>query len=168
MDARRFETMKKTFNFGKIDGYGNGRKTCEVTIDVELRETEKGKEFSACGNVWNHLHTDIIMGGQCLDSIAKYVKNDTFKLIYKMWEKYHLNGMHAGTHAQEEALEEAVKSGKLERYGANNYTETCDYLKSIGLYEVEYNGKPYKYGHGWLFWEIPEEDLKQIEKLLAQ
>ena len=108
------------------------------------------------------------MGGQCLDSIAKYVENDTFKLIYKMWEKYHLNGMHAGTHAQEEALKEAVKSGKLERYGANNYTETCDYLKSIGLYEVEYNGKPYKYGHGWLFWEIPEEDLKQIEKLLAQ
>lgn len=159
--------MKKTFNFGKIDGYRNGRKTCEVAVEVELRETEKGKEFSVCGKVWNHLHTDIIMGGQCLDSIAKYVKNDTFKLIYKMWKKYHLNGMHAGTHAQEEALEEAVKSGKLERYGANNYTETCDYLKSIGLYEVEYNGKPYRYGCGWLFWEIPEEDLQQIEELLA-
>lgn len=159
--------MKKVFRFGKIDGYGNGRKMCEVTVEINLRQTDKGKEFTASGNVWNHLHTDIIRGGQCLDDLAKYIKDDTFIFIYDMWKKYHLNGLHAGTREQEAALKEAVKSGKLTRYGANNYTETCDYLKSIGLYEVEHEGKPYKYGHGWIFFAIPDEDLKRIEALFA-
>ena len=56
-----------------------------------------------------------------------------------------------------------------------DYTEVCNHLKEIGLYEVpfigrttgrEYNGEMYKYGHGWVIQQIPEEDLQRIRDLL--
>ena len=148
--------MKKIFEFGKIDFYGTGRKTNAVTIEVELSE---GNVFSACGYIWNIRRTDCVCGGQCLDEIYPFKKNNpTFKAIYEMWKKHHLNDMHAGTEKQEEALEKAGYTG-----WANDYEECCKYLKSIGLYED--NG--YKFGTGWLKREISEEDLKIIRGLLS-
>lgn len=32
--------------------------------------------------------------------------------------------------------------------------------------KVEHDGKPYKYGHGWLFEAIPEKDLQRIKELI--
>ena len=86
--------MKRTFNFGKIDYLNHGRKDCAVTVDLELRETEKGQELSICGEIWNARHTDIYCGGQNLDTIARYVKSPVFKELFRFWELYHLNGMH--------------------------------------------------------------------------
>ena len=49
-------------------------------------------------------------------------------------------------------------------------------LKEKGLYEVmftgitcgrRYDNEPYKYGHGWIVQEIPEEDLNRIKELLG-
>lgn len=154
--------MKKTFNFGKIDFYGRGRKTNLVTVTVELRNTDNGAELSVCGDIWNNLKTDIVCGGQCLDEIKKYIKSPLFLEIYNFWKLYHLNGMHAGTRAQEKAIEEWESKGN--KY---DYTAVCEYLKSIDLYEVEHNGQPYKYGHGWIFEEIPENDLQRIKELIA-
>lgn len=161
--------MKRTFNFGKIAAYGN-RKINAVDVTIELREKDGNAVFSAVGYVWNAKHTDIITGGQCLDSIAKsHIKcNPTFKKIYRWWKAYHLNDMHAGTKEQEAALDEAVKTGKFPSRSASLYTEHCEYLKSIGLYEVELDGKPYQYGHGWVLWEIPREDIEAIEKLIKE
>lgn len=185
--------MKKTFTFGKI-AFNNSRKENLVTIDVELRQAggeevfvyENGQkkvtghtpvyvEFAASGNIWNRIATDILCGGQCLDTIAEYREQledkETFDLIYAMWKKYHLNGMHAGTPEQEKAVEEWEAKG-------NKYdcTAVCDMLKKIGLYEVNftgatvgryYNNEPYKYGHGWVIQEIPGNDLLKIEHLLS-
>ena len=161
--------MKRTFNFGKIAAYGT-RKINAVDITIELTEKDGKKVFSASGNVWNTRHTDIIRGGQCLDYIATTAirHNPTFKKIYRLWKNYHLNDMHAGTREQENALNEAVEAGKFPSRSANYYTEHCEYLKSIGLYEVEVDGKPYKYGHGWLLWEIPSEDIAAIEALIKE
>ena len=144
---------KKIFKFGKIDYYGTGRKINAVEIEIEFKDGV----FTASGDIWNSKRTDIICGGQCLDEIRKFIKNDTFKKIYRLWKLYHLNDMHAGTRKQEQAL--ADRFGGVD---ANNYTEQCNYLKSIGLYED--NG--YKFGTGWLKYEIPEEDKKEIENLL--
>ena len=176
--------VKKVFYFGKVDYMGNGRKNCAVDVTVEMREcggeevfTHDGKstmeycnkyiEFSACGNIWNHLHTDIYCGGQCLDEIAKYVKAPVFYQIYDFWKKYHLNGMHAGTPEQEKAVKEWEAAGN--KY---NYSAACEVLKACGLYEVPLNcrligtrnadGKPYKYGHGWVIKDIPNNDLQKI------
>lgn len=86
--------MKRPFNFGKVDYLNHGRKDCAVTVTMELRETEKGEELSISGEIWNVRHTDIYCGGQCLDTIAKYVKAPVFKELYRFWKLYHLNGMH--------------------------------------------------------------------------
>ena len=148
--------MKKTFNFGKIDYYGRGRKINSVEVRVEL--SDKGV-FTASANIWNSKHTDCVCGGQCLDEVAKYVKSDKFKKIYRLWEQYHLNDMHPGTEKQEEALKVAGLNS-----WANNYSECCDYLESINL--LVDNG--YKFGTGWLKREIPVEDIAEIEKLLTE
>ena len=148
--------MKRTFNFGKIDYYGRGRKINSVEVRVEL--SDKGV-FTASANIWNSKHTDCVCGGQCLDEVAKYVKSDKFKKIYRLWKQYHLNDMHAGTEKQEEAL----KVAGLESW-ANNYSKCCDYLESINL--LVDNG--YKFGTGWLKRDIPVEDVAEIERLLTE
>ena len=146
--------MRKRFTFGKIDFYGTGRKINAVEVDVEL--SDKGV-FTASGTIWNSKHTDCVCGGQCLDTIAKYIKNPTFKKIHRLWEQYHLNDMHAGTVAQEEALKQADLLGR--NY---DYIKCCDYLESIGL--LEDNG--YRYGTAWLKRDIPVEDITEIHNLL--
>lgn len=150
----------KTFNLGKIDYCGRGRKINPVTVEVTLKEKDGKPCFSASATVYNQTKTDILACGQCLDSIAKLTKNKQFMELYRLWKLYHLNDMHAGTIEQENALEDWESKGN--HY---DYTSACDYLKSVGLYEVEYNGKPYKYGHAWLYWDIPEYDLKVIQAL---
>ena len=154
--------MRKTISFGKVDYNGIGRRNNEVTIDLELRNTDKGIKFSACGNIWKGNNSDIICGGQCLDTIAEYITDPTFKEIHRLWKLYHLNSMHAGTVEQEEAIEKWKAEGN--KY---DYTAVCDYLKSINLYEVEHEGKPYKYGHAWLYRTIPEADLNKIKEIIG-
>lgn len=151
--------MKKIFDFGKIAYYGT-RKINPVTVEINLKETEEGFCFTASGTIWNQTKTDCYCGGQCLDTIAKYVKASEFMEIYRLWKLYHLNDMHAGTREQEAAIDAWKEQGN--RY---DYNKVCDYLKSVGLYEVEHEGEPYKYGHKWLYWEIPSEDLEKIKAL---
>ena len=88
--------MKNTISFGKYAIYSN-KKINEVTVSIELREKDNKPVLSICGNVWNIRHTDILMGGQCLDELAKYIDCPLFKEIYRLWKNYHLNDMHAGT-----------------------------------------------------------------------
>ena len=79
--------------------------------------------------------------------------------------------MNAGTPEQESAVAEWKAAGN--RY---DYTAACEMLKQRGLYEVpltanlvgtrKADGLPYKYGHGWVISEIPENDLAKIKSLL--
>lgn len=161
--------LKKTFGFGKVDYWGHGRKDCQAEAEVELRDTENGPELSVSGTVWNPRRTDSYMGGQCLDSMAELpeLKRDaTFKEIHRLWKLYHLNGMHAGTPAQEEFVDAHFsKSGK-----PYDYVEACEALEEAGLLTdagLIRNGKPYRYGTAWLYQPIPEGDLKKIRALLS-
>lgn len=160
--------MRKVFNFGKVDAYMNGKRNCLVTVDVELKVNREGRDvFTASGNVWNNLKTDIIQGGQCLDDLIKFRElknNKQLLLIHDLWKKYHLNDMNAGTVEQSETLEKWHKENGT-RF---DYTKDCEYLKSINLYEVTLkDGSSYKYGHAWLYREIPENDLYIIKTLLS-
>ncbi len=164
--------MKRTFKFGKIDVNGSGRKINLVEITIELIEKEGKPIFSASGSVWNSKQTDRIMGGQCLDEpiITEQLKwNKTFEEILDLWHKYHLNDMHAGTYEQEQCLREHKNEydSLMEKNDyPSAYEVNCELLKKYNLYEVEVDGKPYKYGHSWLYWDIPNEDLLRIKKLL--
>lgn len=87
--------MKKVFDLGKIDYNNKGRKINLVTVEMEYTAgSDEKKRFSVCGNIWNSAHTDLIHGGQCLDTIAQYVKTPLFQEIYRLWNLYHLNDMH--------------------------------------------------------------------------
>lgn len=153
--------METTINFGKIDFYGRGRKVNLVTVNLELTETKKGLEFTASATVWNSTKTDCVMAGQCLDTLYndfKLKNNKLFKKIHELWKKYHLNGMHAGTKKQEDAL----KSTKWGGVNANYYKEQCEFLDALNL--LVDNG--YKYGTGWLLEEIPSDDLEVIKSII--
>ena len=84
---------EKTISLGKVDYLGNGRKDCPVTVSLSLVYEDDKPWFSASGTIWNHLKTDAYVGGQCLDEIAKYIHDETFDEILRLWESYHLNSM---------------------------------------------------------------------------
>lgn len=150
--------MKKTINFGKIDFYGRGGKINSVDIEVELRERDGRSVLSVIGIVWNARHTDWTFGGQCLDTLMPFFKdNERFSEIHRLWKSYHLNDMHAGDKAQEEYL----KNHFVGRY---DYSEACEALKQAGLYEHD----GYEYGRGWVYEPIPEDDLKIIKDLISE
>ena len=81
--------------------------------------------------------------------------------------------MHAGTPEQEEAIEKWEAKGN--KY---DYKKVCEMLKDCGLYEVplaanligtrKADGKPYKYGCGWVIANIPEKDLEEIKNLFVE
>lgn len=151
--------MRAKLNLGKVDGYGNGRKTCAVEVELEL--TDDGR-FTASGTVWNSRHTDCIMGGQCLDDLMEYDEmkmNLKFRVVYRWWKKWHLNDMHAGTVKQEEALEQAG----LHNW-ASDYDKCCKYLESVGL--LIDNG--YKFGTGWLKRDIPYDTQESMRKFIKE
>jgi hypothetical protein len=145
--------MKKVFNFGKYAVSNPSRKANEITVEVNLKETGKGLEFTASGMVWNARHTDCIMGGQCIDDLAEYLKgNKTYKTILSMWQKYHLNGMHAWCQCpHEENPREKVKIYKL-RY--NEEGERLSQIRDLGIFKE--------------FIEVTEQGMKNIPSALYE
>lgn len=167
-------TLRKTFELGKIAYYGSRRENA-VDVTVELREKEHGElEFSATGNIWNRIHTDILSGGQNLDEIAKFKGNNPiFKEIYKFWKLYHLNTMHPECKHQA-ALgwrEIAAKRVEVEEYGRKT-TKLLGWLypneHPEGILTKECPVCGYKYGTKWNYFEIPENDLNRIKELLTE
>ncbi len=86
---------KRIISFGKINYYkSKGRKINEVEIDVSIRDWNGYDEVSICGSVWNHIHSDIICGGQCLDDeeLTCHFKNDPlYNGILDIWKNCHLH-----------------------------------------------------------------------------
>ena len=182
------EILRKKINLGKIAYWGN-RRINAVDVEIVLRErggeqiikhdcgfdtlvgyTPTYTELSICGNIWNASHTDIVCGGQCIDEIAKYIKTPQMQKILTIWKRWHLNGMKAGTPEQEDL----VKKYRAEHDGRYDYDGVCEYLKSLGKYEVEFTGKtvgrmydhePYKYGHAWVIEDLPEWVIKAVKEM---
>lgn len=149
----------KTFVFPKISFCGD-RKVNTPEIELSLNVDDNKEVLSICGQVWNSKHTNIIACGQCLDRMYKFLKNDkTFRELYRLWKRWHLNDLHPGTIKQEEALDNAKKSGVK----ICSYDDSCKYLESVGLLEDD----GYKYGSKWLYRKIDKDDLKSIYNLLS-
>ncbi len=188
----RTEERKRTFNFGKIAYWPKTRKANSVDVDIYVCKLDNGQfEFTACGYIWNCRHTGCLSGGQNLDTIHKYIKdNDIFNEIYDIWCNFHLNGMNSGTQKQEAALikESDRRNADHKAKGeeeeeplnhADRYEDACEYLKSIGLYidklgdgevlncETEKVSKDhYPYGCGWITRVLDDKTLKRINSLI--
>ena len=139
--------MKKTFDFGKIDFEGRGRKCNAVTVDMEYKEDGDKKRFSVSASVWNSFHSDIVAGGQCLDSLQPYFKlSPTFTEIFRLWKLYHLNDMHAACIHQAAQGWEEQAAEKVTLYVFTMTTEAIrerDALKRRIL-TVAQNGEAWK------------------------
>ena len=87
---------------GKVDGYGRGVKNCKAFLTYELRQTDKRLEFSGCGEVWNHIESDSIRCGQCVEEVAalSVTRTPQEKRLVEIWKRWHLNGMNAGCEHQ--------------------------------------------------------------------
>ena len=155
--------ISKVFKFDKV-AYTSSRRvnSPEVEMRLNYKDGDMNKPvLSICGDLWNARHTDIVMGGQCLDYLNEFssLKHNTlFKRLYRLWKLHHLNDMHAGTVKQEQALNEAKKSGVK----ICSYDDSCKYLDSVGLLDDD----GYRYGSKWLYREIPEDDLNEIKALI--
>lgn len=170
-DLNKFNDKAKA-SFGKIDYYGNGRKSNEVEIEMQLKDGV----FTASGSIKNARGTDSVSGGQNIDEIADLMKNNKdVQEIHSLWKKYHLNQMHAGTEKQEEALEkfkgerkaiaEQMNKGKQydwQKVDERDYEVTKKLLENHNLLEDD----GYKYGTSWLKREIPDDDKRRIISLI--
>lgn len=102
--------MRRTFIFDKV-AYTSKRRVNLPTIEMELKYENNHTSkpcLSICGELWNATHTDIIMGGQCLDYLNEFSSlrcNPLFKRLYRLWSLYHLNFPHAGTIPDEDLKE---------------------------------------------------------------
>ena len=128
-----------------------------IALELELKQKPEWEVLSIVGTI--HEWRKFISAGQCRRAISEiaseYWTREQWHEIYKIlkrWKNYHLNDMHPWTVAQEQALE-----GK-----DFNYSQACEYLKSINLYEDNW----YKYGHSWLFRAIPAEELEEIKAFI--
>lgn len=87
------KNKKRIYSFGKVAYYGK-RKIHEVTLEITLYADRNGyPEFTACADVWNNLHTDIICGGQMIDDLyndfARFRSSTIYNAIRDLWLKYH-------------------------------------------------------------------------------
>lgn len=149
--------MKAKIDCGLIyvAGYKNRKR---VYIIMELRHnTENLPVLSICGEVRGN------MWGQCLDSIKECRKGDKFNYnlfskLYRLWKKYHLNDMHAGTARQEEYLRQTKDTHKYD------YKVCCDMLRAKGILYDD----GYQYGTSWLYRNIPNDTLEEIATLFEK
>ncbi len=139
--------MKKTIVLGYVKlPYEEKRR--KAIVKIELKNTDGKYKLSMCGEIKKY------SWGQCNGEFRKYIvtQRQNFDRIMEVWEKYHLNDMHAGTPKQEKFVRAYCKNHSYD-YGA-----ICEELKKAGLYED--NG--YRYGSGWLYEPIPESVLDEI------
>ncbi|UOF78291.1 restriction alleviation protein lar [Caudoviricetes sp.] len=127
------------YSIGKVDGYGNGRKRCLAELEWRLEDGN----FAMSGKIWNHVRSDIITGGQCVDTIAKYFpENKKVQQMLAIWERWHLNNMKAG----------------------------CEHQRTLGWEKDGYDKHPcepcpicgYRYGSAWLKEELPADVVNTI------
>jgi len=149
MKENKYFVGKLTSNCDKTHGARN----CEVYITWELKD---GK-FTMSGEVWNPLKTDTIMGGQCIDTIAKLFPQDSkLQRMCAIWERWHLNDMVPGSPAQMEYLRANPVTAV---YPESHYDKACAALAAVGL-NPDADG--YKYGSAWKTEEIPDDVIAEI------
>ena len=159
--------LQKTFDFGKVDYYGCGRKINKVDVTVRLYDEDDGHVvLSIDGGFWNGRSTDYVCCGQCLDEIAKFVHSPLFLKIHGWWKDWHLNDMKCASPRQETAIGEWLVAGHT-----YDYDKVCSMLKSKNLlidksYIVD--GEPFRYGSKWIYKEIPKNIIEEIKSVLLQ
>lgn len=136
----------------------------QVKQTIDLKPVPAGAcEHSLVGECTGSL-------GQCYDGIedAALATADPraadVRRLCALWKVLHLNGMRAGTRAQETALRQAPATvGK-------DYDSRLAYLAECGLNPDRNTapGEPYKYGTAWLYDPVMDSDVEELRALMAR
>ena len=142
--------------------------THKRTIDMQKAPKEY-HELSICGDIRESCGGG--SGGQNCDSIRDLIKvsgnmelkgegtlGDLLEIL-DIWDRWHLNDMHAGTRKQEAAIEAWKAEGN--KY---DYTEAKVALVRKGLD----NDLGYSYGSAWLLEVLPPETEARVVALFAK
>lgn len=164
--------MKKIVRLGKTE---IGRKSVDVFARIEIENGKlsiRGVEGpKANGYAWGSCG-QIVMSRPTIKKCAPGWNLGLVDKFFKVWERWHLNDMRAGTPEQEKAIKEWTSKGN-----AYNYDKVCEHLKSIGIYEVAVtpeirasalggiDGDAYQYGCRWLHEELPDDVVAFLQSL---
>lgn len=139
----------KNFHFGCIDYKGNGYSRYPVEVELTYAEKKPSQMvLSISGNVWLPGRRDIVMGGQCLDSILPFLKdNETFMELHRLWELYHLNDMHPECEHQRELgwVEKASQKVTLYHYSLTHDAISKQNKLKKKVEEALLQGKSFRY-----------------------
>ena len=156
--------MTINFNLGKVDYNNSGRRNCMATLELSW----DGSRFSLRASIWNPRHTDIYMGGQCIEEVIAYFPHHPLaQRLAAIWREWHLNDMIAGSPAQEAWL---AANPVTAVYPESHYTKACAALTAAGINPDPgylHNGKPYAYGSAWLKRDIPADIAAELDNLVA-
>jgi len=174
-----------------VHGYGSVRGDLDLELKEVYTDNDKTKlagwEFAASGGLYDSRQRDYVSCGQIIEELVEtFPEHIQLAAIAIAWRKYHLNALNAGLPIQTLAVNNRFPARGSQRY---DYDTACAYLKDQNLYEVAIpdgtiftttvrgpyreGQKPsedfllfqkgiYRYGCGWVFYPIPEEDLVLI------
>lgn len=157
------ESFNKTVRIGRI---ADGAVFCTIKFSGEERgrlsivgvigPTKGGNCRGACGQI------DSTLAG-INPTDWKFAKGWDYSKLHdflRIWERWHLNDMRAGSPTQETFLRE---NPPVYAYPKSYYETACEVLAGAGILEdwkLIHDGKPYKYGTSWLYEEVPNEVLE--------
>jgi len=143
------ENLKRDITF--LDA--NGKR---ARVEITITDRNGYPEFTMSGSIGGAM-------GQVREEIRP--ASDAQRELLGLWSTWHLNGMHAGTPEQEQAVAQWRSAGNSYAYSA-----ACERLKRIGLYTVPHpvTGEPYDYGSGWLRRDLPENMPETIRAILRR
>lgn len=168
--------MSREIELGRIKTpYYSTSQLC--TVEITLKQTQKGLTLSICGNIWNNKHTDITEGGQIQDTLKKALSYHTIgytgkqhsrftslkrkyadiKRLLIIWDRWHLNDMNAGCEHQRELLRDKVQFPNQE------YTELIKHSEFIKCSKCGY-----AYGSKWIFEELPPNVVEFIKEFAGE
>lgn len=121
------------------------KQRCKVTAEINDRNGDPS--FSMSWEVAGSM-------GQCDETMKP--RTDAQRKLLELWNRWHLNTLHAGTPEQEEAL----KKVKLDWYDAQ-----CEHLKSIWLLVVKHpkTWEDYTYWTARLTEDLPVDLWQEVE-----
>lgn len=139
---------------------------CAPHKTVHLQPCPRYTELSITAEVWypGDRHNDPGQCGQCIDTVREHwgAHNPLVTELCEIWERWHLNGMTAGTHAQNEHLR--AHPPEPPSYPVGYYEKACATLKEAGLYEDQ----GYTYGSAWLVEELPQDVIKRLGEICRE
>lgn len=163
MITRQHESFTRSFHIA--DAGANGAARVKVIAEVEWRDgrlsftgaegpKRNGDAVGSSGQIIMTWSEDPTRWTPTGDFSAEQLQR-----FMKLWDRWHLNDMQAGSPRQRAWLE--ANPVKAE----SHYDKACEALAAVGLHpDTEYvvNDKPYKYGSAWLTEEVPVDVLDEI------